>query len=43
MNVRFIDNVEHIGRIKFVGDYQMPFIKKEEIVLKEKLFNVCWW
>lgn len=36
MNVRFIDNVEHIGRIKFVGDYQMPLIKKEEIELKKK-------
>lgn len=36
MNVRFIDNAEYIGRIKFVGDYQMPLIKKEEIVLKKK-------
>lgn len=34
MNVRFIDNVRHLGRIELTGKYQMPVIKKEEIELK---------
>ena len=36
MNTRFIDNMEHIGRLSFTGKYNMPVIKREEIELNSQ-------
>ena len=36
MNVRYIDNVKHLYRVNLVEDYQMPLIKKQDIILKKE-------
>lgn len=34
MNTRFIDNMKHLERLSFTGEYNMPVIKRQEIELK---------